>query len=249
MSGITNVLLLDVGLFFCIPINTLELGSGMQLSNLILWGFVFLVFLGRSGEVLSLEWNILHYYKTFLSTLFSVWRPVRFSSSWWEQFLFLVLWECWALFPLILLDGNFYQPWVVSLHVCINQCCVQHLRGPSAHSVVQLSLFWSLGLWTLAIFVSLHSNGEFLLLNLGNLWCSPTVPLPYKMVWKLKALSWGDGKTHTICFPPLRDHFFFCYLIYSVLKVIFHVFFSFIFLVISGRKANSLLLILTRNKC
>ena len=75
--------------------------------------------------------------------------------------------------------------------MCASISVVFNIWGDPLHILsVQLSLFWSLVLWALAILVSLYFQGEFLLLNLGNLWCSPTVPFLVK--WSGNSKHWAE---------------------------------------------------------
>lgn len=123
--------------------------------------------------------------------------------------------------------------------MCINQCCVQHLRGPSAHSVCSTLSFLVLGPMSSGYFGVPVLSRRVPSTQLRESMVLPHNSLPYKMVWKLKALSWGDGKTHFVShlsgitvfllsdIQCLRSHF----------SRIFVCFFS---LVISGR-TNSVL--------
>lgn len=69
-------------------INTKAFPAYLEKVDCVL-GFCFLGIFRRSGTVLSLEQSIFPYWdKTFLSILSNVWWTTKFSSSWYEPFLF-----------------------------------------------------------------------------------------------------------------------------------------------------------------
>lgn len=94
---------------------------------------------------------------------------------------------------------------------------------PLCSSILSMQLFslWYFALWILAILASL--NPQLHLFNLGR--TSSSIWIPYPCL--SSGVSWGNCRTHLICFPSLRVYFS-VLLDVQCLKVIFSIYFVYL---------------------
>lgn len=215
---------------FCIPKNTLQLCSGMQLICLeTVWPFWvwFCDLLGRCETLLSLQLITSHFWgEIFLNTLPNI--P-------WIMFSNLAIGnmcECQSLFMLILLDGSF--SWLQQFsHIYAVISSLLKTQGRPSEDLqgslsVQLSPLWYYTLQSLAASFPAPTGLSALSPHLRES-CSTCIFPPFAVAWKLsQGESWSIHRTYLVCFPSLRDR---CPLLpYSnILKTVFSCILSVIF--------------------
>ena len=149
-----------------------------------------------------------------------------FQTSWWE------LSYSWSWAVSTTTANSFKMPLGSSLHACAHQYSAECSAAAWLSPSVSLWPLQYSVLWTVAVLLYLHSQFQLHSeISLGSMLLFPTL-------WPgsfLKAGSWGNHRTHSICFLSLRYH---CLSLIIIVKTIVSYNIFWLLFAVSNGKVN-----------